>query len=1150
MTLFRVWAPMAQRVDVEVDGACFPLTGSEGGWWAADVPTARPGSEYAFCLDGGEPLPDPRSPWQPHGVHGPSRVIDHPAFPWQDQRWQAAPLAAAVIYELHVGTFTPAGTFEGAIARLDHLVDLGITHVELMPVNEFSGSRGWGYDGVDLYAPHHAYGGPQGLKRLIDACHARGLAVLLDVVYNHLGPAGNYLSRFGPYFTDRYATPWGPAVNLDGPHSHEVRRFFCDNALMWLRDYHCDGLRLDAVHALVDTSAVHFLEQLAAEVDALAAHLGRHLVLIAESDLNDPRVVRPSEVGGYGLDAQWSDDFHHALHAVLTGERDGYYTDFGAFADLAKALEQAFVYDGRFSAFRRRPHGRPPTGLVGHRFLGYLQNHDQIGNRATGDRSSHLLSPGRLKIAAALVLTAPFIPLLFQGEEWSASAPFLYFTDHEDAALGQAVTRGRREEFAAFGWDPEAVPDPQARTTFERSQLNWGELAREPHAELLDWHRRLLRLRREVPALADGCLDGVHVAFDEQARWLVVARGPVAVVCNLADQVQGVPVRLPWEPQALLTSDPAVQVTAGEVTLPPDAVALLGPPSRASVTAAPSSAAAVRHGGSHTQVPIIALPGAWEGAFQGEAKAALETLLPGYLQQWRWFGGKARQIRSIGMAETVRVPYDASVASWVFLSVAYDEGEPETYVLPLIIAVGQRAEEVQQRAPQAVIARVRRADAEGLLCEAWWEPPLWETLLAAIARGQHFQGTVGALCALPTQVFADLRGPADTTLTPTPLAAEQSNTSVVYGDRLILKLFRRIADGVNPDLELGRFLTEKTSFTHIAPVAGVLEYRRDTRESITVGILHGFVPNRGDAWRYTLEALDAYFAAVRAQQRGEHVTVPQQSLFALAEGDTPPLASELIGSYLASARLLGQRTAELHLALVSDPDDQRFAPESFAAPYQHALSQSMQSLTAEAFRLLRQRLAELPEAVRGEAQKVLALEAEVVGSAQAVSQRPMSALRIRTHGDYHLGQVLYTGEDFVITDFEGEPARSLQERQLKHSPLKDVAGMLRSFHYAAYAGLFNQDNQGMSAPSEAPTAFEPWAQMWYVWVSAAFLQTYLAYAGAVSVLPPTREECQALLNAYLLEKAIYELGYELNNRPDWVGIPLRGILQLWEAAQG
>jgi maltooligosyltrehalose trehalohydrolase len=1150
MTTFRVWAPVAHRVDVEVGGEHIPLTVGEGGWWSADVPTARPENDYAFILDDGEPLPDPRSPWQPYGVHGPSRMVDHQAFPWQDQRWQAGPLSAAVLYELHIGTFTPAGTFEAAIERLDHLIDLGITHVELMPVNEFSGNRGWGYDGVDLYAPHHGYGGPHGLKRLVDACHARGLAVLLDVVYNHLGPAGNYLDRFGPYFTDRYATPWGRAVNLDGPYSHEVRRFFCDNACMWLRDYHVDGLRIDAVHALVDTSAVHFLEQLAAEVDALAAQLGRHLVLIAESDLNDPRVVRPSELGGYGIDAQWNDDFHHALHTVLTGERDGYYTDFGTFADLAKALERAFVYDGRYSAFRRRLHGRPPTGLAGHRFVAYLQNHDQIGNRATGDRSSHLLSTGRLKMAAALVLTSPFIPLLFQGEEWGASSPFQYFTAYDDPVLGQAVANGRREEFAVFGWHPHEVPDPQAHDIFARSKLNWGEVARGPHAELLDWHRRLICLRREVPALADGRLDRIHVDFDEQSRWLVVARGPVAVACNLADRTQHVPVRLPWVLQPLLASDPAVRVTAGGVTLPPDAVALLGPPSCTGVTVEPSCAVAVRGKASQTQVPVIALAGEWEGIFQGEAKAALETLLPEYLQQWRWFGGKARQIRATVMTEVVRFPYDASVAYWAFLSVAYGEGEPETYVLPLTVAVGQRAEEVQQRLPRAVIARVQRTNAEGLLCEAWWDPQLGEALLAAIACGSHFQGTAGALCASPTQVFADLWGQADAIPAPTPLAAEQSNTSVVYGDRFILKLFRRVADGVNPDLELGRFLTEKASFPHIARMAGALEYHQDTGEPTTVGILHGFVSNRGDAWGYTLEALDRYFAAARVQQSGEYTTVPHQSLLALAGGDVPSLADELIGPSLASARLLGQRTAELHLALASDPDNPRFAPEPFTVAYQHALTQSIQGLTSEAFRLLRQRLADLPETVRGEAEQVLALEREVVASVQAMSQRPISALRIRIHGDYHLGQVLSTGDDFVITDFEGEPARPLRERQRKHSPLKDVAGMLRSFHYAAYAGLLNQVNQGASSPSEALTALEPWAQAWYVWVSAGFLQTYLAYAGAASVLPPTREERQVLLDAYLLEKAVYELGYELNNRPDWIRIPLQGIRQLWDAAQG
>jgi maltooligosyltrehalose trehalohydrolase len=1047
-------------------------------------------------------------------------VVEHQAFPWQDQRWQARPLAAAVLYELHVGTFTSAGTFEAAIARLDHLVGLGITHVELMPVAEFAGNRGWGYDGVDLYAPHHAYGGPQGLKRLIDACHARGLAILLDVVYNHLGPAGNYLSRFGPYFTDRYATPWGPAVNLDGPYSQEVRRFFCDNALMWLRDYHCDGLRLDAVHALVDTSAVHFLEQLAAEVDALAAHLGRHLVLIAESDLNDPRLLRPPEVGGYGLDAQWNDDFHHALHTVLTGERDGYYTDLGALADLAKALTQGFVYDGCYSAFRHRPHGRSPTRLAGHCFLAYLQNHDQIGNRATGNRSSHLLSPGRLKIAAALVLTAPFIPLLFQGEEWGASTSFQFFTAYDDPALGQAVAKGRREEFAAFGWQPHEVPDPQARDTFARSQLHWDELARAPHAALLDWHRQLIRLRRAVPALADGRLDRVHVRCDEEARWLVVERGPVAVACNLADRPQCVPVPLPCGYQALLMSDPAAQVTAGGVHLPPDAVALLGPASCAAVPMEPSGTVTVRGGASPPQVPVIALTGTWEDVFRDEAKATLEALLPAYLQQQRWFSSKARQIRSTVLVEAVPVPYDASVASWALLTVAYEEGEPETYVLPLTIAVGQRAEGVQQ-----------------------------EALLAAITHSAHFQGTAGVLRAVPTQVFAHLRGAPEATLIPTPLAAEQSNTSVVYGERLIFKLFRRVAEGVNPDMDLGRFLTEQTAFPHIAPVAGTLEYRRDTGEAITVGILHGFVPHQGDAWRYTLEALDHYFAAVRAQPRGAHTTVPQQPLLTLADGEVPPLVDALIGPYVASARLLGRRTAELHRALASDPDDPRFAPEPWTAPYQQALAQSIQGLTTEAFRLLRQRLGDLPAAVGEEAQQVLALEGAVLAFVQTVSQRPIAALRIRTHGDYHLGQVLATGEDFVITDFEGEPARPLRERQHKHSPLKDVAGMLRSFHYAAYAGLFTQGDTGAPAPAEARTALEPWAQVWYRWVAAAFLHTYLAAAGTTSVLPPTRDERQGLLDAYLLEKAVYELGYELNNRPDWVRIPLQGIRQLWDAAQ-
>jgi len=558
--------------------------GDYGGWWAIEVPWAAPDADYAFVLDGEGPLPDPRSLWQPYGVHGPSRLVDHRAFSWTDQGWQAPPLASAVIYELHIGTFTPEGTFEAAIERLDHLVALGITHVELMPVNEFVGDRGWGYDGVDLYAPHHGYGGPEGLKRLVDACHSRGLAVLLDVVYNHLGPEGNCLSRFGPYFSNRYPTPWGQAINLDGPGSDEVRRFFCDNAWMWLRDYHFDGLRIDAVHAIFDSSAVHFLEQLATEVEELEAQLGRHLALIAESALNDPRVVQPREAGGYGLDAQWNDDFHHALHTVLTGERQGYYGDFGSWSDLAKAIQDTFVYDGRYTAFRRRRHGRPAAGLSGHRFVVCFQNHDQVGNRARGDRSSHLLSVGRLKVAAALVLTSPFIPMLFQGEEWGASAPFQFFTDYQDPELGRAVREGRRREFAAFNWDPQQVPDPQARETAERSILNWSEVHRQPHASLLDWHRRLIRLRREVPALRNGRKDLTKVRFNEKDKWLIVERGVGAaqrlgaslqIICNLADQPQQVPIEDEYPVKVLLASETGIKVVAGYAQLPPDSVAIL-----------------------------------------------------------------------------------------------------------------------------------------------------------------------------------------------------------------------------------------------------------------------------------------------------------------------------------------------------------------------------------------------------------------------------------------------------------------------------------------------------------------------------------------------------------------------------------------------
>jgi maltooligosyltrehalose trehalohydrolase len=611
VTEFRVWAPAPERVDVEVRGKRHPMSRTaDRGWWQADVPAAGEGTEgegparedparedparedparedtggegtvsegvdYGFSLDGGQPLPDPRSPRQPFGSKGLSRTYDHSAFGWTDRGWRGGPLHGSVIYELHIGTFTPEGTLDAAIERLDHLANLGVDVVELMPVAAFPGRHGWGYDGINLWAVHEPYGGPDGLKRFVDACHARRLAVVLDVVYNHVG-VGNRLDAFGPYFTQAHVTPWGPAVNLDQPGSDDVRDFLIGNALMWLRDYHLDGLRLDAVHALEDRRALHFLEELAAEVQALAALLNRELVLIAESDANDPRLVTSREAGGYGLTAQWSDDFHHAVHAAITGERQGYYGDFGSLAALAKTLTKVFFHDGVWSEFRGRTHGRQVDvfRVPAHRFLGYLQDHDQIGNRATGDRISADVPPGMVKVGAGLVLTAPYTPMLFMGEEWGASTPWAYFTDHPDPGLAKAVAEGRRAEFAAHGWGPADIPDPQDEATFLRSKLDWSQPGRDQHAELLGWYRELIALRRARPELTDPRLGRVHVDFDETARWLIIRRGRLRIVANLGPETQQVPVDRPAA-GVLAASGPGVVAGRDTVTMPATTLAVV-----------------------------------------------------------------------------------------------------------------------------------------------------------------------------------------------------------------------------------------------------------------------------------------------------------------------------------------------------------------------------------------------------------------------------------------------------------------------------------------------------------------------------------------------------------------------------------------------
>jgi malto-oligosyltrehalose trehalohydrolase len=579
MTTFSVWAPAAARADVEVAGQRYPMTrdasGACPGWWNGDVPDVTAGIDYGFRLDDGEPLPDPRSPRQPFGINGPSRTYDQSAFTWTDRSWRGTPLPGSVIYELHTGTFTPEGTFDAAIGRLDHLRRLGVQTVELMPVAAFPGRHGWGYDGINLWAVHEPYGGPDGLKRLVDACHARGLAVLLDVVYNHVG-IGNRLADFGPYFATAHVTPWGHAVNLDQPGSDEVRAFLIGNALMWLRDYHLDGLRLDAVHALEDHRALNFLEELATEVQALAARLNRELVLVAESDLNDPRLVTSREAGGYGLTAQWSDDFHHAVHAAITGERQGYYCDFGSMAALAKTYTKVFFHDGIWSAFRGRTHGRQVDvfRVPAHRFLGYLQDHDQIGNRATGDRIAATLPPDLVKVGAGLVLTGPYTPMLFMGEEWGADTPWQYFTDHIDPGLAKAVAEGRKAEFAEHGWAAADVPDPQDEATFRRSKLDWAQLDREPYLSVLAWYRELIALRRARPELTDPRLGRVSADFDEEARWIMVRRGRLRITANLGPGPVQLALGQPGT-GVLAASSPGVAIDQDRVTLPSAAFAVI-----------------------------------------------------------------------------------------------------------------------------------------------------------------------------------------------------------------------------------------------------------------------------------------------------------------------------------------------------------------------------------------------------------------------------------------------------------------------------------------------------------------------------------------------------------------------------------------------
>ena len=571
---FDVWAPVPSQLRLSVGEAVVPMSRGDDGWWtpAGEVPAGE--VDYGYLLDDrAEALPDPRSRRQPHGVHDRSRTFDASAFRWTDGSWTGRQLAGATVYELHVGTFTPEGTFDAVLDHLDHLRDLGVDLVEIMPVNAFNGRWNWGYDGVLWYAIQEEYGGPAAYQRLVDGCHAAGIGVVQDVVYNHLGPSGNYLPHYGPYLSTEGESTWGAHVNLDGRDSAEVRRYVLDNVAMWFDDYHVDALRLDAVHALSDRSRPHLLEEMALEVAGLSTYLRRPLTLVAESDLNDTLLVRPREGGGWGLDAQWSDDFHHAVHVALTGETSGYYADFEPLTALKKVCEKGFFHDGTWSSFRERAHGHPvdTAHMPGWRLVVCTQNHDQVGNRAVGDRLSQHLDDDQLACAALLTMAGPFTPMLFMGEEWAASTPFQFFTSHPEPELGRATADGRIKEFAKMGWDPALVPDPQDPATYLRSRLDWSEVATGRHAVLLECYRRLAGLRRTIPALTDPSFSSTSCTVE--GRVFTMRRGDVLMVVNFGDDAATVDLAR-WS-SVIFETPSGVSLTGGSLSLPAHAGALL-----------------------------------------------------------------------------------------------------------------------------------------------------------------------------------------------------------------------------------------------------------------------------------------------------------------------------------------------------------------------------------------------------------------------------------------------------------------------------------------------------------------------------------------------------------------------------------------------
>ena len=1115
-----------------------------------------------------------------------------PYVPDEDPLWYKD----AIIYELHVRAFHDSdrdgvGDFRGLTGKLDYLQDLGINALWLLPFYP-SPLKDDGYDISDYTNVHPSYGTLADFRLFLREAHRRGIRVITELVVNHTSDQHPWFQRarrspqgsrwrnfyvwsqtFDRYrdariiFQDFETSNWSwdpvansyywhrfyshqPDLNFDSP---DVRRMIFRVMQFWL-GMGVDGLRLDAVPYLIEREGTN-CENLPETHKALKAIRKRvddkfsNRMLLAEAN------QWPEDAVDYFGEG---DECHMAFHFPLMPRMFMAIRMEDRYPIIDILTQTPQIPDVCQWALFLRNHDELTLEMVTDEERDYMYRvyaHDRQARINLGIRRRlvPLLGKDRRKfeLMNALLFSLPGTPVLYYGDE-IGMGDNIYVGDRNGVRTPMQWSADRNAGFSQASAQRLYLPvniDPDYH--YETVNVE----ARQNNTNSPYWYmKRIISLRKRFQAFGRGTIEFLYpenpkvlafVRSYEEEKVLVVAnlsRFSQFVELDLSAFAGRVPVELFGQTEFPVIKDQPYLLTFG-----PHAYYWCA------LEQKQVSTGDADPGHEERRIPALVVAGSWDHLFRKEGKARLERILPDYLKMRRWFGGKARRIKSSVVRDVVPLPGVTPPAAILLVQVEYVEGDPETYTVPLAFSSGKRSEQVQKEFAHAVVALLTisrsNGDVEGVIYDAFIEDDVCDFLLQAVGHRRRFKGSFGEVVASPTRAFRRLRGPEAEHLPPSLIKAEQSNTSVFYGDRLILKLIRKIDEGLNPDLEIGTFLTDKARFPHIPPVAGALEYRRNHEEPMTLGILQGFVPNQGDAWKYTRDALSRFYERVISRPPdAEPVVCPRKSALALVGEEVPENVRDLIGPYLLSAGQMGHRTAEMHIALSSDVNDPNFAPESFSSHYQRSLYQSMRNLTGQVFPLLQKRLRTLPEAAREEAKKVLDLEAKVLKRFRSILDRKITAMRIRLHGDYHLGQVLYTGKDFVIIDFEGEPAHSLSSRRIKRSPLRDVAGMLRSFHYAANASFIGKAGGSLSRPEDL-ARLEPWAHCWNLWVSAAFLSAYFASSSKASFLPRSREELSLLLDIYLLEKSIYELGYELNNRPDWVKLPLRGILDLLETTE-